>query len=360
MSRLSSSRPVLVGALLAFFHMPSYGQEGPALRAPAGGRAPSPEALVPADVLARVELIRDELELVRLEMGRPESGQLSIAVANVEPREVIFQAFTLFRRVNQLHYELTGLPGAHIEVRLPEEIQPFDVWQVVDPAYEQLLAVKRELGITQQLAEIARDPATTPADVFRAIVSANRQLDQLVSRPLSSNDVFHQVKLASHYASRLLAQFSGTELLPEPPARQRGKRPAEVYALLIECYGRLRTVAAASEIETLKIDLPGLSASAAFSPEVRPGDVHDVAILLVSELAYLSAQLEENNTAPQTAYDLDLKLPSHVYQRGEILLAQLRELESHTRSDPTWLSRRLGPPADDRSSAQVTGASVEP
>lgn len=295
---------------------------------------------MPADVLARVELLRDELELIRFEMGRPRSRDIDMPVGKAAPREVVFQAFTLYRRVMELRDDLTGTSVPQFHIKLPKEVQPFDVWKIVDAAYAQVLVVNRALQIPERAEEVSRDLSTTPADVFRAISRANRQADLLVVRRLSSNDVFYQVKLATHYATRLLAQFSETTLLPETPARERGKRSADVNAVLIECYMRVRAMAQNSGIETLELEPQLFLAVIEGAGDTRPSDVHDMATLLVPELAYIHEQLGERET-PRSEYDLELKLPSHVYQNAEVLLAQLRELESSTRADSAWLTRNL-------------------
>ncbi len=313
--------------------------EEPTPRPPISGRAVSRDALLPADVLARVELLRAELELIRFEMGRPKALPIEASVANVVPREVIFQAFTTYQRANQLRYEVSGLPGPLVQVRLPKQIEPFDVWQVVDIAYEQVRFTKQELGITEQVEETPSDLDTTPARVFGAILQVNREFDLLVTQSLDSNDVYHQVKLATHYAARLLGQFPESVLLPDAPARQRGRKPAEVYGLLARCYRSVHAVAENSGIDTLKFEPLQTGSKGSSSHEIGPGDVHDLAILLVSELGYLFARLDSKQEQPRPKHDLDLKLPSHVYQRGEILQAQLRALESYTSAEKDWLAR---------------------
>ena len=313
------------------------GQADSVVPAPASGRAPSREGLLPADVLARVELLRDELELIRLEMGRPRSRPSKIAIRGVSPRETTFQAFTLLGRVNQLRWEITGIPAPLIQVSLPPEVRPFDAWQVLNAAYEQILEVKRELRISEQIEERTWARSATPAQVFAAIVQANRELDVVVTRRVLPNDVYHQVKLATHYAAHLLSRFPETKALPETPAFKRGKRPNDVYALLLECYGRVRAIAQRAGVEVLEFDT---AHSDRDSSQVRPSEVHDIAILLVSELSYLHSRLEFDEQ-PDPRRELELKLPSHVYQRGEMLLLQLSELETRTREHPHLLRRPI-------------------
>jgi len=71
---------------------------------------------------------------------------------------------------------------------------------------------------------------------------------------------------------------------------------------------------------------------------IRPSDVYDLSILLVSELAFLHGQLKDAD-APLQSRDLAFKVPSHVYQRAELLLRQLVELETRVSVNPDWLTR---------------------
>ncbi|MFQ5777471.1 MAG: hypothetical protein ACE5IP_05640 [Terriglobia bacterium] len=295
------------------------------------------EGIVPADVLARVQLLRDELELVRFEMGEPKDSRPQIAVAGASPREVIFQSFTLLRKANQLHFELTGELGLEPDIALPPDIQPYHVWRVVDAAYERVLVVKRRLGITQTVEEKLPDHSTTPTAVFRAIVQANRQFDAVIKRQLSTLDVYQQVRLATRYAARLLQQFPEVSLIPAPPAFERGKRPVDVYNLLLQCYQQFQVIAEHSGIETLKLEVPSAEAARESSAEIAPTDVYNIALLLLSELSYLHAQLPDAEP-PQPTYDPNFKVPAQVYQQAEILLRQLLELEKQVEANPKWLA----------------------
>lgn len=314
----------------------TYAQVVPTTPRPVSGRLLTVEKITAADVLARVELLRDDLELIRFEMGQPKDQRTEIIVTEVIPRQVIFQAMTLFRKANQLHFELTGGSGSELRTNLPRGVRPLHVWLVVDVAYRRILVVKRKLGITKPSEEKRQDPSITPTEVFRAIVQANRQLDLLLKQRPSTRDVFHQVTLATHFAARLLEQFPGATLMPPTPDFEHGKRPVDVYSRLVECYARIRAIAERSGIRALKLEMPKSDAGVDNPTQISPSDVYDIAILVVSELAYLHAQL--NYTEPPTqAYDPGLKVPAHVYQRAGVLLLQLTELEKLAATRPTWL-----------------------
>jgi len=309
-----------------------YAQDDRSTPCPVSGRVLSVEEIVPADVLARVELLRDELDLIRFEMGEPKDRWPEFLVEQVSPRQALFQAMTLAQRADQLHLELAQRPVPAARIEVPLDIQPYHVWRVVDVAYERLLLVKRKLRITKNVEEEARDSTTTPTDVFRAIVRANREIDLLVRERLSTSAVFQQVEMASNYAARLLEQFPGSAV-PEAPPFEHGKRPVDVYNILVDAYAPFKAIAETSGIETLRLEVVKREGD-----EVDPGkgEVYDIAILLVSELAYLHSQLDYSDF-PAQSYDPGLKLPSHAYQQAALLLLQLAELDRLVKENPDWI-----------------------
>jgi hypothetical protein len=63
-----------------------------------------------------------------------------------------------------------------------------------------------------------------------------------------------------------------------------------------------------------------------------------MATLLVSDLAYLHAQLN-NNESPKPIPYPGRTFPSHVYQQATVLLHQLEALKQLVENDPEWISR---------------------
>ncbi len=316
------------------------GQVNPTTPPPISGHSLTFEDISSADVLARAHLIRDEIELIRFEMGRPTAGPSEFDVRNASPREVMFQAFTLFLKASELQFELAGTSPVPLQLELPQEVRQLHVWRVLEVAYQRILTVRRELDISDPVVERRQPPSAAPTDVFLAIAQANRQLDQLLSERLAPRDVFYQVKLASNYAVRLLQQFPGARVIPPAPMFERGKRPVDVFNLLLANYEKLQGVAMYSRIETLSLEVTNHDTEWAGQNEVSPSEVYNIAILLVSELAYLHAQLDYSD-APTPARDSGVKVPAHVYQQARILQLQLQELEKLVHKNPDWLAGRL-------------------
>ncbi len=301
---------------------------------PASGHHISPNGITSADVLARATLLRDELEAVRFEMGKPRDSRRLADAAKAAPHEVYFQAITLYLKADRLALELTGSTGIQPEGISPLHVRPYHVWKMVNAAYERMLTVKQELGIKQSSVERQQDPATSSTEVGYAIVRANRQINRMLERRFTPSDAFQQVTVAIGYTTILFGQFPGTHAMPKAPPLERGKDPADVFLRLAASFQRLESIARHSGLEVLHLD-----SKAAAQVEVLPSDVYDIATLLVSDLAYLHAHLKTASQPPLVPYP-GRKFPSHVYQETAVLQARLEDLEKRVQADPNWLSRQ--------------------
>ena len=210
-------------------------------------------------------------------------------------------------------------------------IQPADVLSVVDFVIARLEKLKTLLAITEQSELPARDTTKTPTDVFLAIVQANRQLNLLVEKRFTPGDVFQQVTLGISYCSNLLAVFPDAKRLPDAPQFERRKTPSEVYRRLIDCYARIRDIAAKSNVKMLDLEISDREIQSA-----APSEVYDVVSVIVSELAHLHS-LHGSLRPPRRVFAPGPLFPSHVYQRAGILEAQLIRLEQLVAEKPDWL-----------------------
>jgi len=304
---------------------------------PVSGHSISLEGITPADVLARVQLLRDTLELIRFEMGKPKASQSDAIVTNVHSHEAYFQALTLFHKADRLALELTGSTGIPPEPISLSALAPLHIWKIVNGSYLRILAIKEELGLKEIISERPEDSSTSLTETGRAIVQANRQINLLQERHFSPSDVSQQVLLASQYAKGLLTRFPQSNIVPETPPLERGKQPADVFLRLVECYATLEKIAQQSSVPVLHLDRLAAQ-KVGTSRQLEPSDVYDMATLLVSDLAYLHAQLK-NVDSPKPIRYQGRTFPSRVYQEATGLLHQLETLEQLVATDPEWLSR---------------------
>jgi len=170
----------------------------------------------PPDVFALVTSVRGDIEQIRFTMGRLKNRQSEIGISGAAPREVYYQALTLFRKADRLCFEHTR-KRTDDPPRPEHEIQAEDVFQVVFLAAQRLNAVKKKLDIQTASRRAPRQQEKTPTDVFRSIVQANRQLNLLLDQQFAPSDVYQQVTLAISYTSRLLTHFPKARLNEDIP-----------------------------------------------------------------------------------------------------------------------------------------------
>lgn len=284
-----------------------------------------PNSVTSGDVFARVARLRSEVEVLRHYMGKPRDEQPELNVRGAAPREVYFQALTLFAKADRLCFEQTRQRSA-APAPPTGEPHPADVLRIVDAALHCVEDVKKYLGINSTIETEETEVANTPTDVFGSIVQANRQLNLLLDERFAPSDVFQKVTRAVGYASCLLEQDSTAEALPNEPELEPGKTPADVYSRLLDCFDKLRAIAEATGVEMLEIHVDDALINAA-----EPSDVYDVAVLIVAELAHLHSQLP-NAAPPREIYYVGRKVPSDVYRRAGMLERQLNQLAQRARA----------------------------
>ncbi|RMH10133.1 MAG: hypothetical protein D6704_00030, partial [Nitrospirae bacterium] len=222
---------------------------------PASGRPATQERLLPADVLARVKWLAREVEALREYMGKPPAGDPPIGVSETSLHENFFQAMALYEKARQLAVEYTGEFGPELELVDVRHVRPFHVWRVINAAFDRVRKVTHVLGVSTRVTEEPQNEATTPTEVFRAIVRVSRQLNLLLERPFGPRDVYRQVTRAVYYAARLLAQFPRAVRIPPAPPFEPGKTPADVLRRLGDCYQLIRVIATHSGVTILRLEL---------------------------------------------------------------------------------------------------------
>jgi hypothetical protein len=298
---------------------------------PVSGHDLSIQSITPADVFARVQLVRKELDDIRFEMGKPKSREVGLLVEEATPHEVFFQAKTFDQKMAQLTKELTEEAGPLGTEDGLGDIRPFHVWKVVDTSLRRILSLKQQLGLTLTNTEALADPKTTPTQVFFVIGLANKQLNFLLMHQFSPKDVAEKVGLGVEYTTNLLRHFPNAPATAPLPSLERGRTSWNNYDRLVDCYMVLGNIARTSNIKMLKLATQNLD-----RPDIQPNDVYDLATLIISELAYLHAHLP-NALPPKQSKLHGPILSSHVYQQAGGLLAQLQVLLKQVQAHPTWL-----------------------
>ncbi len=287
--------------------------------APATVPAASARDIQPPDVFQNTMVIRAELEEIREFMGRPSIWRPEIIVRGAQPREVFFQAITLWVKAIRLCREARGGSGqnlAKIEIAPPKQVTPADVFTLTQNAMGRLICVKRKLGLDGRAPKPPRNASKTPTDVFRSIVQANRQLNYLLTHPFSASDALGIVSLSIEYVQAALDRVSPGWTANALPARADvdGKTLDDIHAKLIQCFILARGIAERSGLSMLEFEPD-------FDQPPSMSDVFDFASLVFSEVRYLAAHAGiEKRYKLRPLAD---KTPSDVYLQVQYLEALL-------------------------------------
>jgi hypothetical protein len=273
------------------------------------------EDVRPADCHARALRVAGEVALIRDEMGRSPDGRPMPEISDAAPREVYFEAVAMWRKVERLAREVGAIAlDPPSDAPLLTDVRPGHVLAVIDATLGQLVAAKGRLGVGDAAVEPAPDARRQPADVLVALVGINRELSRALERPFTPEDVHGQVALAVAYIGRVLAARGVT---PPGPARfERRRRPADCYERLEACLERLGAL--------IKVAGHGALAVRGKVADVVPGDVYDLASLVLGEAAFLHALTPD--AAPVHGFTPLIgghRLPSHVHQLARTLEGQL-------------------------------------
>ncbi|MFB3061798.1 MAG: hypothetical protein ACE10C_10560, partial [Candidatus Binatia bacterium] len=151
-SKKSAKGFLLLVAIHLLLVSTTWGQTAFMTPPPVSGRAVSPETILPADAFARVQWLQEELEAIRLEMGKPKDRRVTRLATDALPHEVYFQAITLFIKADRLALELTGSTGLRPRPVTPSAIRPYHTWVLVTAALDRLVTIKKELGMQETVS----------------------------------------------------------------------------------------------------------------------------------------------------------------------------------------------------------------
>ncbi len=290
----------------------------------AGSTASAAEPdITPAHVYQAVGQITADINLIRAVMGRPVLTAAEWIVEDAQPRHVYYQARTLFRKANRFAIEIAGVERQS-PVPFPDgEIRPAHVFTMIKDAQSQIDIVRRELGIGVRAEEPAFESRRQPSDVLRATVQASRQLNLLLDREFTPEDVYGRLELAATYVAGTLSEDENNPVYGKLPPFEPAKVPGDVYRRVLECLQLTRSIGEKLGVPVLRLNLR----RELRRKDISPADVYDLATTVLSELAHLTLELEAKEVGPPPIEQPKHIFPSHVYQMAGMLQDELARLE---------------------------------
>ena len=294
----------------------------------------SDDVITSEHTCARIGQVLEELEALRLEMGRNRDARVPMHVRDASPREVFYHAQTVHRKADQLCVELGACSVSPPSAAEPARARPSDVLRLLDSTRERLAQARAQLHLEGDTTRPELPGPLLPAvgkdasDVLSGCLLASRQLNVMLAHAFASREAHEQLIRALGLAERLLA-FHGAELPPAPPLERR-KFPRDVFHLLWQTCEVLHQMLCDSGVTALEIHREYVGE--------QPTDVYDLASLIVSELEYLVSFLPTKDGPLLAVATPSPVLPAHNFRRGRQLQTAIGTLAEAVHARPDCLT----------------------
>nr|CRH06347.1 Conserved exported protein of unknown function [Candidatus Magnetococcus massalia] len=278
-------------------------------------------ALTPKEVLGVVQQLRSELEVMRGKIGAPKSNLKSLPVIGVKPREVFFQAESLELKIVDLVAEQTGQHKQPLLMIPKGKITPGHVFKVLESALKLLREGKQAMGVSGQGPSYPVPAKVTPTDVYKALILAHQQINRMLKVKILPSDVFQRVEQVINY-THAVNGYLGKDVEHPLEKLDLSRKPSEVYTRLLSTFRQMRVALTAAGFSVLD-----LAPDAKAQPGTVPGDVYDLASLLLTEISMAYFAIPNRPLTPAVYY-AGPKKPQHVYQIVGRLEHQLKDLQA--------------------------------
>ena len=288
-------------------------------------RAQESQSISMSELRQDVAILLAEIESIRRVLGIQLPPDREFVIRDAEPRQVFFQAQTLFRKTNTLAQEIAGISRQAPTPAPVGEISNSDVHTLLGDAQQQLGYVKDALGISQAIAPPELKRRSTAGDVVHDIVEAGYVLNELVTRQPDWASIYERIlQMVTYVGGALEAQ----DRFPPLPQFSCCKMPEDVYQRLLTNMEATRGLAASMQLTFMRIESRKRPPHGAST-----GTVYDLTTTMVSDLGELTLRLDgEDVTYPE--YDRPLRIfPSHAFQLAGVLETQLAMLREQKGAD---------------------------
>ncbi len=265
-----------------------------------------------------VGALLNDIEQIRRVLGKRPPRERSFELHDAVPRQVFFQAQTLFRKCNTLAQEMAVVSREAPSPAPDRVIVSADVYGMLNDARQQLSYVKDALGITAETDAPAIQRRREPADVMHAIIAASYVLNRLTSSGPDWPQIYDRITLIMSYVGGTLP---AEKRYPELRPFECCKMPQDVFDALNGAYNQAREVAAENDIGFVRI-VPGKAAEGGASTST----VYDMTSILITDFAEMTLAMDGDEIDPPVYPRPARILPSHAYQLAQALSDQIARL----------------------------------
>jgi len=253
-------------------------------------------------------------------MGKSPPPTLGVVVLAADKRQVYYESLSLFRKVNRLSFELLRIKRQEPELSGANLVWS-DINYLIEHAESLIDAIFKKFDIAKaKQSQLEHKQSFSPQLLLASLLNTNRFINHVLERPFSPSDVYQELTVAVGYAANLLSRHPNVSRIPDSPEFEKNKKPVDVFMRLYSILDDIDAIAKTENLQMVKLDISQIK-----TENILPGDVYDMAQLVVSELVFLHDYYNSQRIIPPRFYP-GAKFPAHVYQRAGLLQKQIESL----------------------------------
>ena len=238
-----------------------------------------------ADLLHALGSIGAKLDLLQIELEKGTPSQVLVEVRNVQPRHLLHQARTLHQWCAKLNAVYSFQKPPPVEPQRNVETTPGDIMAVLDASQGLLGKTHRILGLQENptAGKTSREEALTPEHLFQEILTLNLKARGLLEGNLVPMDTYQALTRCIIYTSHLSSRHRGFRRVPRIQQPVDGQTVMDVASQLLDCHGLVKQLAGIYGAKPMDWSFT----RGAKDRQPGTGEIHDLAVILESDLAYL-------------------------------------------------------------------------
>lgn len=283
------------------------------------------------DIYRQVEAIKQLINQFMFAMGKKMKVHPRIIVENAQPQDVLFQSTSIYNKTSRLAFQYTRSSYQLISMNYENKSNMEHIWQILHKTLLILYRLQPILDIRQPLVVKTPSKPVSLTDMSSQLIQLNQLMDDMGWVQASPSETYSVLTKAVELAAALNAHSPLPQTIPNPPAFERGKTPAQVYRRLLTIMDMLNQISDKQQIPSIKIHVYSFK-----DIDVNPSDVNDMTHFIIARLEIFYSLINPKVTGFDVYY-YGWKLPSDIYQRAGILKRQIKHLDDTINKYPSWL-----------------------
>lgn len=276
------------------------------------------------NIFYNLNKIQYQLGEIKFHMGKTFPRKLKLEVKDAGNREVYLASLNLLHKADRLCYDLTGKIGTILPQKENAPNINFINKNLILTqnklfcVYKSISKMPIKLNPPRKKTEILGHN-----EALLLMLELSRQLNTLSDNPHNPSTVFIKIQNSIDYIERILKDTYNK--VPREPLINIGigKKPVDVFFLMLETLKLIRIITKKKNFNTFELSLVNEQ-----SLNILPGDVYELASLLIVETKFLERMISGTNKKEikKIRYP-GRKFPTDVYKKTKRLTTILKILK---------------------------------